>query len=99
MLYNQGATFAGEYEITGTPLRKQCSVNYDREKKMFTITAADRNLNFKLLDANGNEVPDAIAGRYEKVVVYADRLSAGTYTVQVSQKLYIDVMDIKLMVR
>ncbi|MBR5056163.1 MAG: C10 family peptidase [Bacteroidales bacterium] len=99
MLYNQGESFTGEYIITGTPLRKQCSVNYERARKMFTITASDRNLNFKLLDANGNEVPDAIAGRYEKVAVYADRLSAGTYTVQISQKYYVDVMEIKLMVR
>lgn len=99
MLYNQGEDFDGEYELTGVPLQKQCSVTYDRETENLTIVAKDRNLNFKLLDANGNEVPDAIAGRYEKVMVYGSKLPAGTYTVQVSQKLYVDVMNITLKVR
>lgn len=92
-------TFHGEFEMTGTPLEEQTSLEYDREKKTFIFAASDRTLNYKLFDANGNEVPDAIAGRYEKVVVYGDKLTPGTYTVQISQKNYIDAINVKIKVR
>lgn len=94
--YSSG--FAGELELTSDPIETVTSMSYDRSVKRFIINT-DKNASFRLLDGNGNEVPDAIEGRYGVIYIHSDKLASGEYTLELSCKYYIDVKQLKIKVQ
>jgi len=97
--YNRTSeTFKGEMELTSAPVESITSMTYDRASKKFVVTT-DKNVNFRLLDANGNVVSNAIEGRYGVIYVFADKLSSGVYTLELSTKYYIDIKNLKIKIQ
>lgn len=85
------AGFTGEYELTGKPLEDITSFKYDRLTKKMTVTT-DKDASFRLLASDGSEVSgDCIVGRYGTINIDGTKLQKGEYTLELSNKYYIDV--------